>query len=70
MITAQGALTMIGLNTPSPTVYWNGRELLGILSIRVDCDDDEQRVKIKVSNYADDQLVAEMLVAGINIKRG
>lgn len=60
---------MVGLNTPDPKVFWNGKELAGILSVRVDCDDDEQRIKIKVSSSASDELVAEMLAGGINIKR-
>lgn len=69
MIAVQGTLTMVGLNTPTPQIFWDGKELLGILSIRVDCDDDEQRTKIKVTDYADDALVAEMQAAGITIKR-
>lgn len=59
---------MVGLNTPAPRVFWNGKELTGILSVRVDCDDDEQRIKIRVSGSADGYLVAEMIVGGINIK--
>lgn len=70
MIATQASLTMTGLNTERPQIFWNGRELLGILSVRVDCDEDEQRIKIKVNSAADNALVAEMLVGGINIKRG
>ena len=66
MISAQGSLTMVGLNTPTPQIFWNGKELVGILSVRVDCDEDEQRIKIKVN--AGSELVAEMQTCGINIK--
>ena len=65
----QGSLTMVGLNTPTPQVFWNGKTVTGIVGIKVDWEDDEQRVKLKV-NGTDDALYAEMLAGGINIKRG
>lgn len=66
MIAAQGSLTMVGLNTPTPQIFWNGKELVGIVSVRVDCDEDEQRIKIKVNTSS--ELVVEMQAGGINIK--
>lgn len=68
MITATGALTMVGLNTPSPTVFWNGKPIPGIVGVRVEWENDEQHVKLKVDG-TDDAIYAELLVAGIHIKR-
>ena len=69
MQTAQGSLTMVGLNTETPRVFWNGNEVLGVTHIRVDCDADEQRVKLKVSSMVD-ALYAELVAANITVKRG
>lgn len=69
MITTQGALTMVGLNTAKPTVFWNGGIVPGITGIRVDWEDDEQKVKLKVSEI-DPAIQAAMLVAGITVKVG
>ena len=66
MIATQGSLTMVGLNTQTPKIFWNGKELTGILSVRVDCDEDEQRIKIRVSAASD--VSAEMQAGGVNIK--
>jgi hypothetical protein len=69
MITTQGSLTMVGLNTTSPTVFWNGGIVPNITSIRVDWEDDEQKVKLKVSDM-ELGMLAEMTVAGIAVKIG
>ena len=68
MITATGALTMVGLNTAKPTVFWNGGIVPGIVGIKVDWEDDEQVIKLKVDG-TDNAIYAELLVAGIHIKR-
>lgn len=69
MIATQTSLTMLGLDTNAPQVFWNGRPVPGITSIRVDWEHDDQRVKLRV-NGTDDALYAEMIASGINIKRG
>jgi len=69
METAKGSLTMVGLNTETPRVFWNGNEILEVTHIRVDCDADEQRVKLKVSSMVD-ALYAELTAANITVKRG
>ena len=69
MITTQGSLTMVGLNTDKPTVFWNGGIVPNIVGVRVDWEDDEQKVKLKVSDM-ELGMLAEMTVAGIAIKIG
>lgn len=61
----QGSLTMIGLNTPTPQIFWNGRPVLGITRIMVDWEGDDQRIKLKVSNSADISLHNELTANGI-----
>lgn len=63
---AVGSLTMIGLNTGTPKVFWNGTEVSGIVGIVVDNDADSKRVVLKVK---EDALFAEMQAAGITIRR-
>lgn len=63
---AQGSLTMVGLNTTTPQVFWNGVVVPHIVGIRVDWENDEQRIKLKVS--ASDTIHAELTAAGILIK--
>lgn len=71
MISAQSNLTIIGLNTPTPQVFWKGIKIAGITSIKVDWEEDEQRVKLKLVSlsfdaYAD--IIEEMRAAGIIIR--
>ena len=66
--TAKGSLTMVGLNTPAPKVFWNGELVPGIIAIRVDWELDEQRVRLRVNN-TNQAVYAEMLLAGIIIKK-
>ncbi len=57
---------MIGLNTDTPQVFWNGEVVEGIIGIAVDNDHDSKRVTFKVREAA---LFAEMQAAGITIRR-
>ena len=66
---AQGALTMVGLNTDHPTIFWNGGIVPNIVGIRVDWEDDEQKVKLKVTDI-DPATQAAMIVSGITVKVG
>ena len=59
---------MVGVHTPNPQVFWNGVEVLGIISIKAECEDGEQRVKLKTFDAAQDAILAEMRAAGIIIK--
>ena len=68
MIAAQGSLTMIGLNTSSPQVFWNGKKVPSIVAIKTEWEDDEARVKLKV-NGTEDALYMELVAAGITVKR-
>ena len=65
----QGSLTMVALNTDKPTVFWNGSAVPGITGIRVEWEDDEQKVKLKVTDM-ELGMLAEMTVAGIAVKIG
>lgn len=69
MITTIGSLVMVGLNTATPQIFWNGKLVSGIVGIRVDWESDEQRIRLMVNGTEDDATYAEMLVAGVNIKR-
>ena len=68
MLTATGSLTMVGLNGPNPSIFWNGRPVPNVTSIRVDWDSEEQRVKVKVSDI-DPALQAELLAAGVLVRK-
>lgn len=65
---AQGSLTMIGLNTSTPQVFWNGVKVPGIVAIKTEWEDDEARVKLKV-NGSEDALYMELVAAGIVVKK-
>lgn len=64
----QGSLTLVNVNTSAPEIYWNGTLVQNIISIRVDCDRDEQRVRLKVS-HMDEGMYSMLSNAGIVIKR-
>ena len=69
MITANGALTIVGINTPNVQIFWNGLQVPNIESVRIDWEQDEQRIKLKVTG-PDDSIYTEMVASGISIKRG
>ena len=58
---------MVGLNTDTPAIYWNGAPVLGVVDIRTDWDADEPRVKIRVTG-ADPVLVASLRAGGVTVK--
>lgn len=62
----QGSLTMVDLNTQSPKLYWNGRQISGVVGVRVNWESDEQKIVIRVQEQQD---LAEMTAAGIIVKR-
>lgn len=68
--TAQGSLTMVGLNTANPDIFWNGAKIQGITSIRTDWEDGEKRVRLKLGGVISAELEAEMVASGITIKKG
>ena len=69
MQTTTGSLTIVGLNTPSAQVFWNGALVPNITAVRVDWEDDEQRVKLRVTDI-DPALQVELIEAGIQVKKG
>lgn len=64
----QGQLTMVGLNTDTPQVFWNGDPVPGITSIKVNWEDGEQQIRLKVNGVAD-ALYMELVTAGIVVKK-
>lgn len=66
--TAQGNLTLVGLNTPIPRVFWNGAEVPGVTQIKTNWEDGEQQVKLRVNGTAD-ALYMELVTAGIVVKK-
>ena len=63
----QGNLVLIGVNTPTPQVFFNGALVQGVTGIRVDWENDEQRVKLKV-NGTDHTTYQALLAAGVHLK--
>lgn len=63
---SQGSLVIVGANTQTAQVFWNGVVVPNIVGIRVDWENDEQRVKLKAS--IDDVIYNELRTAGINVK--
>ena len=64
--TVQGSLTMVGLNTESPDVFWNGVKVANISAIKVDHHEGVNRVVLTIP---EESVIAEMREAGIIIKR-
>ena len=68
MLTAQGNLVIIGINTDTPQVLFNGIPVTGIVDVKVDWEEDERRVRMRVdgNNLA---LYRQLGDAGVTIKR-
>lgn len=66
--TAQGALVMVGLNTASPKIFWNGEEVTGISGIKVEWSPKEQEIKLRVDGNDDADYMA-LVSAGISVKK-
>lgn len=67
MQAAQGSLVLIGLNTSTPQVFWNGVQVQGVIGINVSNNADTQRVLLTIS---EDPMIAELKAAGVIVKRG
>lgn len=69
---AQAALTILGLHTNAPAVFWRGQRLTHVVRVRGHADATDGEVTVKVYDPADEHeaLYVEMEAAGINIKRG
>lgn len=68
MQATQGSLVLIGLNTPTPQVFWNGVLVQGVQRIRTEWEADESRVKLIVDGD-DDATYLAMADAGIIVKK-
>lgn len=69
MQTAQGSLVIVGVNTTTPKVFWKGTEVLGVVSVKVENEvGDEQRVKLKVFDTNQDDILSEMASENVIIK--
>lgn len=69
MQAAQGSLTILNAHTSAPSVYWNGKEVVGIERIHIQNDEDEARVKLIVSDCADEVICADMILAGVAVRK-
>jgi hypothetical protein len=67
MQTTQGSLVLVGLNTNTPQVFWNGQIVGGITGIQVNNNELQTSVVFKMN---EDPVIAEMKAAGITVKRG
>lgn len=68
--TSQGNFVVVGANAPAPRYYWKGVELTEVISLHAHIEDDERRVKLRVSNTSTfDAAYSEMAAAGIIIKK-
>ena len=68
MESTKGSLTMVGLNTSTPVVFWNGVKVPNVTAVRTDWDMDEQRVKLKVTSM-DEEMFQQLTLGGIIVKR-
>ena len=64
--TTQGSLVLVGMNTATPQVFWNGQLVPGVTGIHVDNETDINRVVLKVP---EDPIIAELKAAGITVRR-
>lgn len=68
MQTAQDSLTMLGLHTNAPQVFWNGNAVPNIIHIRVDWEHDDHAVRLRVSEFL--PIHGELALAGISVRKG
>ena len=62
----QGSLVMVGLNTETPQVFWNGAKVDGVLGIAVDSGAAVRKVVLRVQ---EDPVLDEMQAAGVIVRR-
>jgi hypothetical protein len=65
--TAQGSLVMVGLNTGTPQVFWNGQLVEGVNGINIVNNSARQSV---VLSLPESPQITSMQSAGITIRRG
>lgn len=68
VVTTQGSLVFIGLNTTAPKMFFNGAEVAGLRDVRVNWDIEDPHVKVKVAAGIDPALKAELQAAGLIVK--
>jgi hypothetical protein len=72
LASATGSLVIIGLNTPTPQVFWRGQKLNHVVGIRAHSDpDDDSWMKLRVTDAAglQEDLYAEMEADGVSVKK-
>lgn len=68
MQATQGSLTLVNTHTDAPQVFWNGKQVDGVLRVHVHNDEDEHRVKLVVLG-ADEEAIASMIAGGVHVRR-
>lgn len=69
MQSTQTSLVITGLHTPTAKIFFNGTQIPGIVAIKADWEDDEYRVKLRVTtNPEHSSLYDELRTIGIIVK--
>lgn len=63
---AQGSLVIIGANTKTPNVMWNGRQVEGFVDVKVNFS-NKVTLKIK-KEFLESDSVKAVVAAGISVK--
>lgn len=66
MQTAQGSLVILNPHTQDKQVFWNGSLVPDVKSVKIDNDNDTNRVVIVLAEHPE---ILEMQSAGITIRR-
>lgn len=65
---AHGSLTIVGANTENISVFWKGIKVPNLRSIRIEWEEGEQSVILKVAQI-DPALEVELKASGIAVKK-
>ena len=68
LVTTQGSLVFVGLNTAHPQMFFNGVEVIGLRDVRANWDAEDPHVKVKIAAGMDAALKAELQAAGVIVK--
>ena len=66
MQVVQGSLVIIGANTKTPSVMFNGRKVEGLTDVKVNYS-GKVTLKVKETNLQD-QVVLDLVAAGTSVK--
>jgi len=64
--TISGNLMVLNPNTTQFSVLWGGVVVPGVVAVRIDCDSDEHRVKLRVNGSS--PVYDQLRAAGVIVK--